>query len=221
MGNFVAMNSLQQLRRLRIARRRKAAREVLREIKVRLLKGQAQSRHVIRWALHPRHRAPEVAAHRTLAELDPARRHARQIQPRVLLLVLQRLQHAAPECRRGLGKTQEHERHQFRGEQLVIGEEVQKQSARAFRVQLMQAGEIRLAGLLLLELQPVGTARHFRREQRGTRMRVGDDAGPQEFFLQRGREQDSLRKSTKFHDAGRTLPQMKTAGESKPPVGWD
>ena len=64
-----------------------------------------------------------------LAEMNAAFLHALEIKPRVLLLILERLQHAFAEGGGRLGKPQQHQRHQFGGEQFMIREKMQQPAA--------------------------------------------------------------------------------------------
>ena len=131
--------------------------------------------------------------------MDAALLHAVEIKLRVFLFVPERLINTFAERGGRLGKTQQHERHQFRGEQFVIGEEVKELSTFGFLLQIFRAGKTvaRFAGRFELQLRGP-TGRGGRRESR-TGAFIGDVGWTQEFFLQRRGEQNALGKFTKFH----------------------
>ena len=212
--DLVAINLLQQRGAFRVADARKARRELAREVEVRLLEGEAQSGDVIHRVLHPGNRAPEVTADRQFTELDAARAHPRDVEPRVFLLVLQRLEHAASEGGGRIGKPQEHERHEFGGEQFVVREEVEQPPALAFLFQRVEPGELALRGVLRLELQSGRPARHGRRADRRARTFVADRIRTPELFLQRRGKQDLFGKLAQFHRADERLPTSGWTGEN-------
>ena len=155
----------EQFGQVGIAHHLKPAREVTAEIEVRLFERQGQSRHIIHRAFHRSHGAPEITAHRQLAEVNAALSHALGIKPRVRLLILERLPEPAPERRRRIGKTQQRQRHQFRRQQLVIRKKMQQPPALLVAFQPMHPREIRFARTLRLELQLGRSPGKFRREQ--------------------------------------------------------
>ena len=142
MADFIAINFFEQPGRGCVTNLAKAAGVMLGEIQVRLLEGQAQAGDVIHRVFHHGNRAPEIAAHRQFAELNPAFRHAPEVKPRVFLLVLERSQHAFAECGGRLGKSQQHQRHQFGGEQFVVGEKMQQLAAFTWLFQIFRAGKM-------------------------------------------------------------------------------
>ena len=144
-ADFVAINLFEQLRRGVVAHRGKAAREMPGEIQVGLLERQAQAGNVVHRVFHDGHGAPEVAAHGQLAEMDAAFLHALEVKPGVFLFVLEGLQHALAERGGCIGKTQQHQRHQFGGEQFVIGKKVEQASAFAFLFEVPGAGKFAAA----------------------------------------------------------------------------
>lgn len=91
------------------------------------------------------------------------------IQAGVLLFFLQGLEDSGAEGFWRIGKFQQHERHQFRGEQFVIGKEVKQFAAALFVFQRTQARKIgvRRAGP---EFQIGGSTRLGRRDQARARI---------------------------------------------------
>jgi hypothetical protein len=82
-----------------------------------------------------------------------------EIKLRVFLFVLERLENAFAKCGGRIGKTQQHQRHQFGGEQFVVRKKMQQLAALAFDLlQIFRAGKTvaRLAGGF--ELQFLRTA---------------------------------------------------------------
>ena len=214
MRDLVAINLLQQRGAFRVADARKARRELAREVEVRLLEGEAQSGDVIHRVLHPGNRAPEVTADRQFTELDAARAHPRDVEPRVFLLVLQRLEHAASEGGGRIGKPQEHQRHEFGGEEFVVREEVKQPSALAFLFECGQPGELTLGRGLGFELKHGRPAGRGGREHRRAGMLVADRSGTPELFLQRRGKQDLFGKLAQFHRADERLPTSGWTGEN-------
>ena len=104
---------------------------------------------------------------------------------------------------RGLGKFQEHQRHQFRSQQFVVGKEMKQFPAFGFPLQIFRAGEGVAGGAGRLELQFCGAPRGSGRIERRAGPVVGDVGRAQEFFLQRCGEQDPLGKFSKFHERER------------------
>ena len=106
---------------------------------------------------------------------------------------------APTEVGRSVREAQQRRRHQFCGEQFVVGEKVQETPAFLFPLEAMNSGEVRFAGTLRFETQFGRPTGRGGREQRRAGRIVGDFSGHLEFFLQRRGEQDSLGEITKFH----------------------
>ena len=139
------------------------------------------------------------------AELDAARLHPLHVEARVFLFVLERFEHALAEGGRRLGKLQQHERHQFRGEQLVIGKEMQQPPALLVLLELAGAGKFPARRAGGFEMQIARTSGRGRRGDGRTGMLVRHDVGRLEFFLQRRGEQNPLGKFPQFHHRMATI----------------
>ena len=203
MADFVAVDFIQQFRGGGVADGGEALREVAGKIQVGLLEGEAQAGDVFHRVLHPGDRAPEIAAHRQLTEVDAALLHAMEVKLGVFLFVLQGLIEALAECGGGLGKFQEHQRHQFRSQQFVVGKEMKQFPAFGFLLQIFCAGKGVAGGAGRLELQFCGAPRAGGRDERRAGAFIGDLGRAQEFFLQRRGEQDPLGKFSEFHERER------------------
>lgn len=153
MGDFIVVDAVEQGGGFGVAHGPEAIREVAREIEVGLFEGETQTGDEIERAFHAGHRAPEKPADGKVAELDPAGAHAEEVESGVFLFVAECLKDAAPESGWRVGEPQEDEGHQFDGEKLVIGEEMEKPSAFVGLVELMEAGKAGGGGIGILEPQ--------------------------------------------------------------------
>ncbi len=199
-ADFIAVNFFKQLRRVRVAHGGEAAGEVAREIEVRLLEGQAEAGDVINRVFHRRNAAPEIAAHGQFAEFDAARLHAFEVKPRVFLFVLERLQKSPAKGGGRGGKFQQHERHQFGGEQFVVGKKVEQLAALGFLFEPAQSGKFTFAaGAMRFELQCRRASRRGGRDDGRARTFIGELVRADQLFVQRRREQDAFGKFTEFH----------------------
>ena len=191
-ADFVAINFFQQLCRVGVADRAEVFAEELREVQISLLEREAEAGDVINRVLHRRDAAPEIAAHGKIAELHAAAFHPLYVEPCVLLFVLERLENAFAEGGWRVRKFQQHERHEFGSEQLVVRKKVQQLAALGFLFEPVQPGEIAFAGGVRFEKKILRTARAIRRDERRAGMFVRDGIRRPEFFLQRRGEQNLL-----------------------------
>ena len=140
--------------------------------------------------------------------------HAFHVEAQVLLLVAQGAGDAAAEAGRGVGELQQHQGHQLRRHQLVVGEEVQDEAAVL----------VALEGADLLKGDPAGLAPavqgQLRRSPRGvgglqgaSRPLVGQTAGGGELVLQGVAEEDGLGQLADLH-AGKSYPSAEARATS-------
>jgi hypothetical protein len=149
---------------------------------------------------------PKVPADGQFAEMDAALLHSAQIKPCVDLLVFQRLKNAASKRGWSIGKPEQHKSHQFGGEKLMIGEEVQQSPAFLGSFKPVQAWKIGFAGVLRFEFQVCGASGESGSCECGTGLMVGYAFRALKLFLQCRREQNAFGKFTQFHRECGILP---------------
>ena len=144
MGNFVLVDTVQDARAGRVAHFGKQSCELTAIIEVGLFEREAESGDKIQRRFHGGHRSPEVTAHGQFAELDAQFTHPVHIPGGVSLLVSKGSSHPDPESCGCLGKAEEHQRHQFGGQQLVVGKKMEQPPAVDFIFNPMDSGKTRV-----------------------------------------------------------------------------
>ena len=198
-ADLVAVDAVQQTGGGVVSRFFKRAPIMTREIEVRLLECQAKPGDVVDRVFHGRDGAPEVTADGQFAEVNAALPHPREIESRVFLFVLQGLQDTHSESGGRVGKSQEHQGHQLRCQQFVIGEEVEQPAAVLRIADAFDAGKRVAPGAARFEAQFGRAPRPRRSLDRRARLFVGNGARGLEFLLQRGGEQHALGEFAEFH----------------------
>jgi len=187
-ADLVAVDAIEDGGGLGVAEGVEDFRVVAGVVEIGLLESEAEAGDVIHGCLHGGDCFPEVTAHGKIAEVDAALLHAGEIHAGVALLLEEGGEDAAAKLRGGGGKLEKDERHELGGEELVIGEEVEKDAALfGVAIELVRAGE---GSALVLSVGAQaefgGAARGGGRGEGGARLLVGEFGRRRRQFLLKG-----------------------------------
>ncbi len=150
--------------------------------------------------------------------MNAALAHPPHIHHRMRLLLAHRLVNSGPVFLRRVRKTQQHQRHQLRRQELVICQKMQHHPALAIIVQPVRTREIR-PHPIATHPQLLRPARRIRQRDRPPRRIIrGHDRPRIQLLLQRLRKQHTLRDFPHLNHAGKhdAHPQIRTSGFSEP-----
>src|SRR5688572_10477802 len=107
MADLVPIDFVEELCRIMIANPGKALSEMAGKIEIGLFEGEAQCGNVIDRVFHRGNATPEIPADRQFAKLDATGFHTLEIEPRMFLLIPERLKNAFAERRWSFWKPQQ------------------------------------------------------------------------------------------------------------------
>ena len=141
-ANFVFVNLLQDISCFVVADSFENIGKVQTVVQVGLFKRQAQSRNEVHRRLHRFDDAPKLTTDWKAPKLDATLFHAVDVHSSMFLLFLQRYQDALAKRVRGIGKFEQHQRHQLGGKQFMISQKMQQLPTGLLILQKFVAGRL-------------------------------------------------------------------------------